>query len=252
MNTIIALDPGNTKTGYVVYDMDSNKPISCGKIENERMLSQIFNGNTPIVCEFPYPRGQSISWQLIESIEWAGKFSCAAHMCKLSFTKMNRKDIKVHVAKSANAKDKHVRKALIEYFGGEKTIAGPKCLVCKGKKGIGRGKKKVECSNCKGTGLVEPGLLYEFSADCWAALAVAVTYYDCGSSKSSEVLMAESKDRKAQQQIEYRERRYAFEQQLNLLNQEMLKTMTAKQSAKMAAKGISLQKRIQKLTEKIK
>jgi hypothetical protein len=62
-----------------------------------------------------------------------------------------RATVKAHLCRSAKAKDSNVRQALIDLFGGKENAIGTKKT---------------------------PGPLYGISGDVWAALAVAVTWYD--------------------------------------------------------------------------
>lgn len=175
-----------------------------GKVPNDHALkylveSKMVAKNRPftVAIEFPYPRGQTPSWQLFETCEWAGRFIHVAEENGITIHKMDRNDIKKFVAGSTRAKDPQVRKALISMFGGDACISKGKCELCGGKGGKGRGKARIQCNKCKGSGCVEPGLLSTMSADAWAALAVAVTYRNLGPSKTAQLLQEERKAKRA-------------------------------------------------------
>jgi hypothetical protein len=81
------------------------------------------------------------------------------------------------------AKDKDVRQAVIDHYGGDaKAIGGKKCGTCKGKGWVGRGRPK--CEDCgeftgifDGTGYeTPPGPLHGVSGHAWSALAVGLTW----------------------------------------------------------------------------
>lgn len=195
--SFLALDPGNTHTAFVVLDPATGTPKEWAKVPNDEIFSRIGWG-LPVVIEFPYPRGQGISWQTLATCREAGRFQRHAQTLGLPWIEMDRSHIKRHLCPGkAHAKDPHVRAAIIQHYGGESAIAGGKCKPCKGKGGLGRGKEKQLCLACEGTGKAKDGVLYGIAADCWAALAVALTYRACGPSKSGAQLQAESKERKA-------------------------------------------------------
>lgn len=229
---ILALDPGNVETAYVVYDLENSLPLMKGKIPNEEIFPVISLWNLPLVCEFPYPRGQLGSWQLFETIEVIGRFRQYAKDLDLDFTKMNRQDVKTNICPGVqHPKDGQIRQSIIDRFGGESACEGGKCPTCKGKgtdgfnlvsgtcplcNGIGtipgaakpkkcpkcKGtttfstKQPRTCEACHGTSKMDAGVLYGFSNDTWQALGVALTYQDRGPSKSSAVLQEESKAKK--------------------------------------------------------
>jgi hypothetical protein len=68
-------------------------------------------------------------------------------------TLIYRKDEKMNLCGSMKANDSTIKQALVDRFAS-------------GQKNYGKGTKKA------------PGFFYGFSKDMWAAMAVAVTYYD--------------------------------------------------------------------------
>jgi len=80
----------------------------------------------PVVLEFPYPRGQGVSWQTMDTCEVAGMFHLHCDLLGLPYVKMNRADIKKHLWPGvAHPKDKHVRQSIVDRFGGEGTVGQP-------------------------------------------------------------------------------------------------------------------------------
>ena len=202
ISPFIALDPGNTHTAFMFpepgsWDGKTFKPARWDKVPNKEILDIISIVQAPVVCEFPYPRGQGVSWQTLATCREAGRFQRQAEIHGLPWIEMDRTHIKQFLCPGkAHPKDKHVREAIIALYGGEAAVAGGKCKMCKGKGVTGRGKVKEGCTHCGASGEVAPGHLYGISADCWAALAVALTYRSCGPSKSGAQLQEERKDRK--------------------------------------------------------
>lgn len=243
----LALDPGSHKTGYVL--MCEDRPLQWGDIVNEEILPLIERTNVPLVVEFPYPRGQTPSYQLFETCRWVGRFEEAALRAGLpAIVIMDRDEIKKHVAGSRVAKDVGVRKALIERFGGEGCIAKGKCLKCKGKGGQGRGSKRALCEECKGSGNAVPGLLSSVKGDVWAALAVGVTYHDLGPSKSAETLQVERKIRKADQ----RQREMQKLQELGKGLEEVSRSLELGADPKLLKSQKVIMNKIDRLQKKLK
>lgn len=197
----LVLDPGNTETGWVIFDTQTHEIMDFGKDDTEKVLKNIVFYHLPVICEFPYPRhGSSERFEIFEACEVAGMYHRETQHRNLEFIKMDREDVKRHLCRGrgiSRPKDKDVRKALLDKFGGEAAIAGPKCPDCKGKKGFGLGKNRTPCETCKGSGEVKPGVLYGIRSDIWAALAVAVAYSEIGPSKSAALKQTERREKKA-------------------------------------------------------
>lgn len=191
----LSIDPGDQKSGYVFYDSDSLRPIDggFGKIPNAEIFGlidrEILSANKEeripvVVCEFPQPRGQLMSWQLIDTVEMIGRFKqhgIAFGSPFFQFHKIDRAHVKSHVCAGVQRpKDSNVRQALVDKFGGESATSGPKCPECKGSGGFGRGASREVCSRCNGSKEVTPGALYGVTGDVWQALAVAVMFSEIG------------------------------------------------------------------------
>lgn len=145
---IVAIDPGPTKSAWVVWD---GKTILSSQItENEFVVSEI-HANTPwvglapvLVVEMIASYGMPVGKEVFETCVWIGRFiETWGGDWKLVY----RKDVKSHLCGSARAKDSNVRQALIDRLGPPGT------------------KKK-------------PGATYGMRGDLWQALAVAVTAYE--------------------------------------------------------------------------
>jgi hypothetical protein len=140
MPEIIAIDPGETHSAYVVWD--GINVLEHGDIPNEEMRSMLRSSkHKTLVIEwlsgFGIPSGNST----FETCRWVGKFEeCFSGKVQL----LTRKKVKEHL-QAVN--DKFVRQALIARFGEP-------------------GTKKA------------PGTLYGVTGHRLAALAVAVTYCD--------------------------------------------------------------------------
>jgi len=146
--TIIAIDPGTTQSGYVLYD--GSIVHESGVIPNDPILIMIksLTGLDYLACEMMDSYGMPVGQEVFETCVWIGRFTQAFGPERTRF--IYRRDIKMHLCNSSRAKDANIRQALIDRFGGPDAI----------------GKK------------ASPGPLYGVKSHAWAALAVAVTAID--------------------------------------------------------------------------
>jgi hypothetical protein len=146
--TILAIDPGPTESAFVLYD--GRKPIHHGIWKNKDLKAEIccreFRTNT-LVIEGIACYGMAVGKETFDTCIWIGRFIEAFGF---EHAIVYRPDVKLHLCKSARAKDANVRQALIDKFGpGKERAIGVKA---------------------------NQGPLYGIKSHCWSALAVAVTY----------------------------------------------------------------------------
>lgn len=172
---ILAIDPGNTKSAYMLFD---GKPTLWDIVPNDDMLSLIAEHNVPIIVEMVASYGMAVGAEVFETVYWIGRYIQHAEWCNLPHERLFRKDCKMHLCHDSRAKDANIRQALIDLYGGDSiAIGGKKCQACKGK-GVS-GRPAITCKVCGGDCYeLPPGPLKGISADCWAALAVAQTWWD--------------------------------------------------------------------------
>jgi hypothetical protein len=176
---LLAIDPGNVYSGWVMFNTKLRIPEAFGKDLNKHVLRTIQRLQYDrLFCEFPVPRGQSISiqipgkgfirkgsgqtvsWQLYETCYWIGQFQ-VIHMLThkgVPFIRINRMDVKMFLTGNAGAKDANVRAAIMEKYGGKELAVG----------------------NVK-----KPGPLHGMKADVWQSLAIAL-YVEDGQFKTVE------------------------------------------------------------------
>ena len=157
---ILAIDPGNTESGYVLLDMNL-EPIEKGKVKNEILLEDIksdrfwyksYDEEDHIAIEMIASYGMAVGKEVFDTCVWIGKFMQAIpNGIEPKF--IYRKDEKMNLCHSMKANDSNITQALVDRFA-------------PGEKNHGKGTKK------------QPGWFYGFSKDIWQAYAVGVTYYD--------------------------------------------------------------------------
>ena len=146
--TIIAIDPGNVESAYVVM-RDSDGIIEKGKIDNDSMLQKVyefheFYPDCELYIEMVASYGMAVGKSVFDTVFWIGRFFQAYYKePKLIY----RKDVKMHHCNSMRAKDGNIRQALIDKYGEP-------------------GTKKAQ------------GFTYGVSKDIWSALAIATYIFE--------------------------------------------------------------------------
>jgi hypothetical protein len=142
---IVAIDPGTTQSAFVYLADDGT--FRTNKVNNYELLTLLRNRRSEgklegVVIEMIASYGMAVGQTVFETCVWIGRFiECIDVPYMLVF----RKDVKVHFCGSNKAKDSNVMHAVADKFGGLKAAKGTK---------------------------KNPGPLYGFSADMWAALAI--------------------------------------------------------------------------------
>ena len=158
---ILSIDPGNIQSAYAIMMERSQQDyglIEFGKLPNkecmEVMLDWLNGVSAPdkIVIERVASYGLAVGREVFETCEWIGRFSQEAEKY-VPVEYIYRKDEKITLCGNMKAKDTNIRQALIDRFA-TKDLKN------------GKGTKK------------DPDYFYGVSKDCWAAIAIAVTYLD--------------------------------------------------------------------------
>lgn len=164
MRLLFAVDPGYEQSALVVYD--GSRVLEHGTFANAALLQRISDRvrkrSHLMVIEQIASFGMPVGEEVFETVFWSGRFAqaWAGYHAEMPVDRLKRHAIKMHLCGQPRAKDGNIRQALIDRFGPSK------------EKAIGR----------KAT----QGPLYGLSGDAWAALAVAVTYWDLHLHTSSE------------------------------------------------------------------
>lgn len=166
---ILAIDPGNIESAYVLIEKETYLPIEFGKIPNEEMLEKVKNlSYNNLAIEMIASYGMPVGREVFDTCVFIGRCIEASTNKRAKelqkelrgFDTINlvgteepfyeyiyRKEEKINLCGSMKAKDSNIRQALIDRFGEV-------------------GTKK------------EQGFFYGFKKDIWAAYAVGVTYLD--------------------------------------------------------------------------
>lgn len=152
---ILALDPGNEQTGYVVFNEDTRGVFTSGVKPNDMILDLIAEWsaeNCSCAIEMIASYGMPVGAEVFDTCVWIGRFVQQWTRCnewKLNHAApvklVYRKDVKMHLCGQTKAKDSNIWQALLDKFGPV-------------------GTKK------------QPGSLYGVRSHARAALAVAVTF----------------------------------------------------------------------------
>ena len=150
---ILAIDPGNEESGYVLI-CTNYRPILQGKLPNEELLSASRRWDyDALVVEMVghYGKGMPAGKTVFDTCVWIGRFTQEAEQRKIPAYTIMRGEEKINLCGSAQAKDANIRQALIDRFA---------------RTANGKGTKK------------EPDFFYGFAADAWQAYACGVTWMD--------------------------------------------------------------------------
>lgn len=151
--TILAIDPGTTESGWVL--LDRGRVLGSGVQENGAMLDTL-RKFTPergarLAVEMIASYGMPVGREVFETCVWIGRFQQTWHTpSAVKF--VYRREVKLFLCGSPNAKDPNVRQALLDLY--PRTGGGATPQI--GTKG-------------------QPGPLYGISTHAWAALGVAIT-----------------------------------------------------------------------------
>lgn len=152
---ILAIDPGNTESAFVVIDAETRRPEEFAKVPNRQFIVDLTLDNDlalwrtvdHVVIEMVASYGMAVGADVFETCVWIGRFQQALRSLDPQLVK--RQPVKVHHCRSAKAKDSNVRQALVDRFAS-------------GQPNHGKGTK------------AQPGWFHGFHSDVWQAYALAV------------------------------------------------------------------------------
>lgn len=157
MSTLLAIDPGPTKSAWVRIDARDHEPQTFAKESNDVVLRHIltapdhFEADT-VAIEMVASYGMPVGAEIFDTCVWIGRFHEAVRQAWYPHAAprlVYRREIKLHHCGSARANDANIRQALIDRFA-------------PGQPNHGKGTKKA------------PGWFHGFHADVWQAYGLAV------------------------------------------------------------------------------
>lgn len=154
---ILAIDPGTTESAWVKFVLN----VYPGRIDRHGFepnfmlldnLEKYSIGCSYIVCEEIACYGMAVGKEVLDTVRFTGRLEERSLVISVPFRLMPRREVKMHLCHSMQAKDANIRQALIDKFGGKSA----------------QGTKEA------------PGPLYGISSHRWSALAIAVTAAEKG------------------------------------------------------------------------
>lgn len=159
MSNILAIDPGNTESAYVVIDAETRQPAYFEKLDNTDLhlgLAHHALGAMAdrVAIEMVASYGMPVGREVFETCVWIGRFQEAIRVRTGAIPQLvYRHAIKLHHCHDSRARDSNIVQALVDRFAA-------------GQPNKGKGTK------------AEPGWFYGFAADVWQAYALAVCVAD--------------------------------------------------------------------------
>lgn len=161
MNTsgyILAIDPGNIESAWVLLDRNTLQPLKFAKEENDKAKENMIwlINNYPVkhvAIEMVASYGMAVGATVFDTCVWIGRFYETFSRANIPIQFIFRKDEKLNLCQSMRATDATITQALVDRFA------------------------MNEPNHGKGT-KNSPGWFYGFKKDIWQAYAVGVTFYD--------------------------------------------------------------------------
>lgn len=157
MTVMLAIDPGTTESAFVLFNGARvvQHGIEANAALRHRLSSRAFMPDGPmaaVVLEQVESFGMAVGREVFETVFWTGRLYEAAHRSYGPVVeRLPRRLVKLHLCHSARAKDGNIRQALVDLFGGKAAAIGLK---------------------------LAPGPLYGIRSHEWAALALAVAWWE--------------------------------------------------------------------------
>jgi hypothetical protein len=156
MSLILAIDPGNFESGYVMVDRESLRPVAWGLADNEELI-EIFKASSEedmeIVIEMIGSYGMAVGKTTFDTVVYIGRLYNLFKEKGFDPILITRFNIKMTLCKDPRAKDKNITQAVKDFYPATGGGADP-----------WKGTKK------------QPGPLYGFKSHIFSALAVALGY----------------------------------------------------------------------------
>lgn len=153
---LVAIDPGNVYSAYVIMQSADCKPLHFGKVENAALEEMLKTDKRFSADEYVIERvacyGMAVGREVFDTCEWIGRFSQIIKDVRGADAQyVFRTEEKKFICHNMSAGDANIRRALIDRFA------------------------EHDLKNGKGT-KKQPDFFYGFAKDVWAAFAVGYTH----------------------------------------------------------------------------
>ena len=165
---VLAIDPGDTESGYAFIDAATCRPIEAGKISNEVLADRLRGGALEadlVAIEMVASYGMPVGREVFETCVWIGRYQEILTETDIDTELVVRARVKMHFCNSTAARDSNVTHALVDRF-------------TPGAKNFGKGTKDA------------PGWFYGFHNDIWQAYALAVYKADLNAGRDGLLMGA--------------------------------------------------------------
>ena len=153
MSRLLAIDPGNTQSGWCVIDTTDCRPIAFGKDPNgslrDNLHANLLDTVDHVAIEMIAAYGMAVGADVFDTCVWIGRYVELAHAADLAAQLVKRQPVKLHHCHSVKTNDTNIRQALVDRFA-------------PGQPNHGKGTRRL------------PGWFHGFRADIWQAYALAV------------------------------------------------------------------------------
>jgi hypothetical protein len=149
MSLILAIDPGNIETAYVVWNPEKQEIKYKGKVNNAYMVSFLKRNHAAfdiILIEMIASYGMAVGREVFDTCRFVGELEAYCKIFDAKYRLVYRKDVKMHHCGTMKSNDSAIRQQMILKYGEPGTEKKP--------------------------GKITHGL----KADMWQAFAIA-TYY---------------------------------------------------------------------------
>lgn len=116
MGTILAIDPGNMESGYVLVEHDGKeirKVLDVGKVPNDEIFPILCREYQHLAIEMVAGMGMPVGQEVFDTCFWIGRFWEYAELYRKGYQiqKIFRREEKLYLCGRASAKDVNIRQA---------------------------------------------------------------------------------------------------------------------------------------------
>ena len=129
MGTILAIDPGNVQSGYVLVEHDGKeirKVLDVGKVPNGEIFPVLCREYQHLAIEMVAGMGMPVGQEVFDTCFWIGRFWEYAELYRQGYQiqKIFRREEKLYLCGRASAKDANIRQALVDRYAPGQTNFG--------------------------------------------------------------------------------------------------------------------------------